>query len=520
MKKRTKLGLFGGTLLLGMVALSSCTNSFCSTKDKAHMMYAFDYGVTGFYNEQNDEGTREQLVVDGITYDHVYVDYSYNNCPAVKKIIDAAEKSNIAVPTLGYWKIFDEYALSESFNAARATYDFTNMTLVGDEETYEGTEDNVVDIKEDLLKDYGYVKFYYKTDVSYTHTKVRWENWDEILELVTADERLAVSDLPSTDFVNYYKKQMNNLITNYRSCIAVKDGYYGYYGSTEATKDTINIEKKTYGFAWSRGFFEGLIVWPIAALTDVIVESFLKVGLQIGGASVLAILVVTVIIRSVMLLTTWKQSTMNARMNELQPELQKIQNKYPNSNTSQQEKMRMAEETQKLYKKYNINPMKTLLITFIQFPVFICVWGALSGSAYLSTGTFLKLNLSSSISSVLLSADGWKSGAAVTALILFLLMAAAQTVAMLLPQWIQKSKAKNVAKLGKNPARSQQNNNMKIFTWVMLIMIIFMGFSLASGMGIYWLVGALFSIAQTLITQNLASKNTKVKTSKYKEKKK
>jgi membrane protein insertase Oxa1/YidC/SpoIIIJ len=47
----------------------------------------------------------------------------------------------------------------------------------------------------------------------------------------------------------------------------------------------------------------------------------------------------------------------------------------------------------------------------------------------------------------------------------------------------------------------------------MLAMIIFMGFSLASGMGIYWLFGALFSVAQTLIMQVINDK--KAKKAKY-----
>ena len=63
MKRRTKLSLFGGVLLLGTIALSGCTNSFCSTKDKAHMMYAFDFGVTAFYSENDIAGNRELLSV-------------------------------------------------------------------------------------------------------------------------------------------------------------------------------------------------------------------------------------------------------------------------------------------------------------------------------------------------------------------------------------------------------------------------------------------------------------------------
>ena len=193
-------------------------------------------------------------------------------------------------------------------------------------------------------------------------------------------------------------------------------------------------------------------------------------------------------------------------MSELQPQIAKIQAKYPNANTNQSERARMSQEMSALYKKNGINPLSSLLIMIVQFPIFICVWGALTGSAWLSTGSFLNLNLSDSISATLFNGANWATGAAETALVLFLMMAAAQACAMLLPQWIQKRRQKDVAKLGKNPSQNSQNRNMKIFTYVMMGMIIIMGFSLASAMGIYWFFGALFSIAQTLITQSIISR--------------
>ena len=218
---------------------------------------------------------------------------------------------------------------------------------------------------------------------------------------------------------------------------------------------------------------------------------------------------VTFIIRAIMLLATWKQTSSNAKMTELQPEITKIQNKYPNSNTSKSEKARMAQEMQALYKKNHINPFITIIVMVIQFPIFICVWGALSGSSVLTHGTFLGLNLSMTIKDALFTGANWSAAggyAAVTALFLFLFMAAAQTVSMLLPQWIQKKKAKKIAKLGKNPAQKQQNNRMKWFTYIMLALIIFMGFSLVSAMGLYWFVGAIFSIVQTVVIQIISER--------------
>ena len=495
MKKSTKF-LLGGTLLtLGVITLSSCTSSFCSTKDKAHMMYAFDYGVTRYY-DQAVEGVTEASPVD-VQGHSFYVSYSFDNCSPLKTIITNAAKSNIDTPSLNFFKKVDEIVLTDALAEANLeNYNFSNL--------------NADTLRNDFLKKYGYVKFYYSTDRNYKHTAIRWENWDNIVEEAKADTTLGVDELPGDDFVAYYKKQMTTNINSYRSCIATKDGEYGYYGAY-GERDTIYIEEKTYAYAWSRGFFEGLLVWPIAALTDVIGGGLLSAGVSRAGASILAIIVITIIVRSFMLIFTAGQANNTAKMNELQPELTKIQAKYPNN--TQNDKMRLAEETQKLYKKHGIHPLRSILVMFIQFPVFICVWGALQGSAMLSTGEFLGLNLSLSISQVLFTAAEWNvaAGGALTALFLFLLMSLAQAAAMLLPQFIQKYRAKKIAKLGKNPAKAQNDKRMQMFTYIMLAMIIVMGFSLASGMGIYWLIGALFSIGQTIVTQIINDKKAKKK---------
>ena len=215
-----------------------------------------------------------------------------------------------------------------------------------------------------------------------------------------------------------------------------------------------------------------------------------------------------------MLVVTLKQTTSNAKMQALQPEITKIQNKYPNANTNNYEKQQMAAEMNKLYKKNKINPLGALLVMVVQFPVFICVWGALQGCASLSSDAFLNLHLSDSINTVLFNAANWNANggfSAFTALVLFLLMAASQVVSMLLPQFIQKMKRKKVASLGKNPAQTDQQSKMKMFTYIMMAMIIFMGFTLPSAMGVYWFVGALFSIAQTLIIELINNRKSKKK---------
>lgn len=504
MKRKTKIGLGLTTLGIGVLALAGCTSSFCSTTDKAHMLAAYDNGVCRFYNADDAEKPTEncyQLEIEGVN--NLYFTYSYaNNNGGLTKTNESAEKNNIYYleSNCEYWMCFDHVIIEKALKES-------NRTVSSVEEM------------DALLVDYGYLRFGSSTE----DNKV-WDNWNSYDEAAvkkmrdyTADGNkygvsYDISKVPSNDYIKLYKSTLESAISSYRGCITTETGEYGYFGWGDA-KTPVEIEGKTYQYGWSKGFFEGLLVYPIGALIDVICNSFQHIGNGLNGtngwAQLVTIVLVTLIVRTFMFLVSFKSTINNAKMSELQPQIAKIQAKYPNANTSQNEKARMADEMNKLYKKNHINPFSSLLVMIVQFPIFICVWGALSGSAWLSTGQFLGLNFTDSISSVIFNGSNWQNGSAWTALVLFLLMAASQVVAMLLPQWIQKQRQKKVAKLGKNPAQTQQNRTMKIVTYVMMIMIIFMGFSLASAMGVYWFIGAIFSVIQTLITQAIIAHHKK-----------
>lgn len=513
MKKGTKLGLGGLTLLLGAVVLSGCTASFCNNSDLSHMLYAFDYGVTS-YSLTNEDGY-ELLTLDDAqalsALGTVYYKASYDNAYGIKAVDEAAKATSnnkplqFATPSLNYWAEMDRLVLENAIKvklAADPTFTVTKVSDITRGFKYEeGTTKGVLD-------EYGYLKFYDTADNGTT----LWANWDNFDQQIRNGHNVSIDECPTTDYITLFKSTLTSYVQNNRSCLTTKTGDYGYYGPNQ---QPVEIEGKSWGSAFSKTNFlwlEGILVWPMGALTDVIAGGLLNGGVGSGWAQLVAILVITFIVRAIMLAVTWKQSATSAKMNELQPQIAKIQAKYPNANTNNYEKQRQASEMAELYKKNKINPLSSLLTMFIQFPVFICVWAALQGSAILSSGTFLNLNFSQSISSVLFNASSWdiaNGGGALTALMLFLLMSIAQVIAMLLPQWIQKAKAKKVAKLGNNPSKKSNDNKMKWFTYIMCGMIIFMGFSLASGMGIYWLIGALFSIGQTLIMNKVTAVRSK-----------
>jgi YidC/Oxa1 family membrane protein insertase len=495
MKKINKLIIGGVGLVMSSVLLSSCTKSFCSVDDQAHIMYMFDYGVTEYY-DSNVEGSA-QLFEDNT---NIYVKYTALDKMSDKSGIGAANAkaatSGAPTPSIDYWKAVDTFVL----NNALAHSNITDTKTVSYADLFKS------------LNDYGYLKFAGTAD-----SNKLFAYFDTVI--AEASKLVKIDDCPTEDYIKDYKSALETTVAAYRSCFAIKEGDYGYYGYESGTgfrqtPTTTKMTVKTWGGAWKQGFFQGLLVYPIAWVTESFVSLFSggdASALSSGVPQLLALLVVTFIVRGLMLLATFKSTAATSKMQLLQPEMAKIQAKYPNSDKNMHEKQRMTMEMQALYKKHGINPLGSILTMLIQFPVFICVWGALQGCASLSTGSFLGLNLSSSISSVLFTGANWKNGSAFTALGLFLLMSGTQVVSMLLPRILQKKNTKNIAKLGKNPAMDAQNSKARTFTIVMMAMIIVMGFTLVSAMGVYWLVGALFAICQTLITNAVNQRKKKNK---------
>ena len=68
MKRKAKIALGGLTLLLGAVVLSGCTASFCTVTDKAHILYAFDYGITEYVSEETASADTENTYESAYAY--------------------------------------------------------------------------------------------------------------------------------------------------------------------------------------------------------------------------------------------------------------------------------------------------------------------------------------------------------------------------------------------------------------------------------------------------------------------
>lgn len=455
MTKFTKAFVTVGALFVSLFALSSCTNSFCSPSDKA--------SLTANYAKENQE-----------------------------KILKQAKDSGLVIPGDEYWtyldkKVEDAYTeIKTSIESNAIVENYVPVSYIKSHAEYlkstdEEAKKKLVDVE--TLK--GVIKF---GGINLEGKGEVWLNFDKWTEEANASAEL--HDITPTDtFLRFYKQNINQGIGNAVTCLTPESGYYG-------PDENVYVEGKTWGQAFSEyGPIEGLLVYPIGYLIHAF-SNFFGLG---GGGQILSILFVTLIVRFVIVLLSFSTLSSQSKMSELQPELARIQAKYPNAQTNQYEKEKMAREQMILYKKYKIHPFRQILVMIIQFPIFIAVWGAMQGSAILTSGNVFGLSLATGTMKAMSSG----TEEAPFAIILFLLMAVGQFFATMIPMWIQNYRKKRIVgtKTVKVQEDSMQSGMMKWMPIIMMVMIIFMGLSLPAAMGIYWFFGALISILQTILTE-------------------
>ena len=275
-----------------------------------------------------------------------------------------------------------------------------------------------------------------------------------------------------------------------KACMVFQDEF------TDAETGII-ISKTTWGMAWKSGLIAGLLVYPMAWFINVFVTWF---GVESGIGQVFAIIIVTIILKGLIFLATFKSQNSTHRMQEIQPELSKLQAKYGASPTAE-EKQRMSMEMMALYRKYNIKPLAPFISLLVTFPVFIAMYRAVMYLGVLRKGRLLGVVLGDTVSSYMFGVNANWAGASWTALVIFLLMAASQVLTMKLPQILNSKKMTPEAK------KTQTQTGM--ITNVMMIMILFMGFMMPITMSIYWIASALVSLAQNLIMHNLNNGSNK-----------
>ncbi|GHN51739.1 YidC/Oxa1 family membrane protein insertase [Lactobacillus delbrueckii] len=189
-----------------------------------------------------------------------------------------------------------------------------------------------------------------------------------------------------------------------------------------------------------------------------------------GGSYGWAIIIFTVIIRVILLPLNAVQINSTRKMQEIQPELKALQEKYSSKDLETRNKLN--EETQKLYKEAGVNPYAGCLPMVIQLPVMWALYQAIWRTPEMQNGKFLWMDLG--------KPDP------------YYILPILATVFTFLSSYIATLSV----------PKSSQTTMTKMMSYVMAIMVGIWAIVFQSAISLYWVISNLFQVGQTLVLQN------------------
>ena len=169
-----------------------------------------------------------------------------------------------------------------------------------------------------------------------------------------------------------------------------------------------------------------------------------------------SIIIVTILIKIALLPLTLKQDKSMKEMKKLQPEIDKIKEKYAN------DKQMLNIKTMELYKEHKVNPLGGCLPLLLQLPILFALFGVLRSGIIPADSSFLWLKLSVPDQ--------------------FYILPVLNGAVSFLQQKL----------MGSADSNPQMKNMMYIFP----IMMIMISYKMPSGLQVYWLTSSILAVVQ------------------------
>lgn len=243
--------------------------------------------------------------------------------------------------------------------------------------------------------------------------------------------------------------------------------------------------------------------WVVSAVLWVFHELLTAVGMDpsAGITWVLCIVGLTLVMRTLTIPLFLKQIKSMRGMQELQPEMAKLQAKYKGKK-DQLSRQAMAQEQMELYKRHGSNPFSACLPILVQMPIFFGLFQVLNGvPAAASAGESLHVLNPATVesfneatffgaplfSTLLNPGDGNNVATIVLAIVMIIAMSASQFFTQ------KQLTAKNMSETAKaSPMYRQQQMMLYLFPLVFAIG----GINFPIGVLIYWTVSNIWSMGQ------------------------
>jgi membrane protein insertase, yidC/oxa1 family len=217
-------------------------------------------------------------------------------------------------------------------------------------------------------------------------------------------------------------------------------------------------------------------MFRIKILEDAVVFLLEKIADTVGqfgipGKFGIAIIIITILMRIVVFPLTLKQEKSMKKMRELQPEMDKIKEKYKDN--PQEYQKRILE----FQKENDINPLGGCWPILIQLPVFVALYYAFSGKTIPNDATFLWFNLKQPDKLFMMGNFA------------FNLLPILNTGVTYLQQKIMSGATKG----------QEGSNQLQSMMYTMPLMMLFLFYRMPSGVTLYYLVSGVLSLAQQYI---------------------
>ncbi len=223
----------------------------------------------------------------------------------------------------------------------------------------------------------------------------------------------------------------------------------------------------------STGIFNQFMIYPLSVLITFFANAFHG---NYGLSIVLMTFLIRLAIMPLMMNQTKKQMDMKEKMAVLQPELTALQEKYKNDASAEAKKQQQAEMMQ-LYQKHQFNLLNMgCLPMLLQWPITLAFYYAIRRTPEIAAHDFLWFSLGK------------------TDLILPLIAAAVYYVQFRVSQSMS----------GQN--QQHPNNQMALIGLLSPVMMGVFSFQMPAALPLYWAVGGIFIIVQTIILNKMYKK--------------
>ncbi len=210
--------------------------------------------------------------------------------------------------------------------------------------------------------------------------------------------------------------------------------------------------------AESTGVWNEYFIYPMSQFITFFAELF-------SGNYGLAIVIVTIIVRLILLPLNVKQLKSSKAMQDIQPQLKELQKKYSSKDANTQQKLQ--KETMALFQSNGVNPLAGCLPIVVQMPVLIAIYQAIMRTPAIKEGSFL-----------------WFELGAPDPFFILPIIAGGAT-------FLQQKLMMAGSPAGQNP-------QMQVMLYMMPIMITVFAIFFPSALALYWVVGNIFMVAQTV----------------------